>query len=203
MKVTVLNTSTNTPLSLIGKIAGVSTDKMDSGYDSFIKRAIRCFNDGHMSVFEHVTVTFEIEGISRACSHQLVRHRHIAFTQESQRYVTMDFDLDYIYPSLQDEAYNVYREALKKADDAYHDLIKLGVKPEDVRYILPNAAPTKLIVTTNLASLAYFYKVRTDPHAQWEIQMLARSMIRALRSRDFLGETEWNQYCDLVEDPIL
>ena len=203
MKVTVLNTSTNSPLSLIGKIAGVSTDKMDSGYDALVKRAVRCFKDGHMSVFEHVTVTFEVNGISRACTHQLVRHRHIAFTQESQRYVTMDFNLNYIYPALQDKAYNIYREALEKADEAYHDLIQLGVKPEDARYILPNATPTKIIVTTNLASLAYFYKVRTDPHAQWEIQALARAMVGALRMYGYVNEAEWNQYCDLVEDPLL
>ena len=89
MKVTVVASNAKYPLTLAGAIAGVSTNKEPSKdfNTAQVKRALRCLEEGHTSVFEHVYVTFRVEDISRACSHQLVRHRHMNFCQESQRYV--------------------------------------------------------------------------------------------------------------------
>lgn len=96
--------TTEFPLQLIGSVAGVSTARGGSDDDK-AKRARRCFKREHMSVFEHVSVTWRIEGISRACSHQLVRHRLASFCQLSQRYVVVNTDADWyvIPPSIRDD----------------------------------------------------------------------------------------------------
>ena len=82
----VIAKTTDSPLSFVGSVAGASYDKDDPSR----KRAVRCFELGHMSVFEHVSATWRIEGISRACSHQLVRHRLASYCQQSQRYAKIE-----------------------------------------------------------------------------------------------------------------
>jgi thymidylate synthase (FAD) len=134
---------------------------------------------GHMSAIEHATFTFAIEGVSRACTHQLVRHRLASYNQQSQRYVTYK-NLDFITPPTiaenEDAAKkfamgNVYALAL------YKDLLKNGVPAEDARYVLPNAAETKIVVTMNARELLHFFTLRCCNRAQWEIRELAVSML--------------------------
>lgn len=209
MKVTVVAANTNYPLTLAGAIAGVSTNKepRKDFNTAQVKRALRCLEEGHTSVFEHIYVTFRIEGISRACSHQLVRHRHMNFCQESQRYVDHEQNGEYIFPdTIKDnkEAMQVYSDALTICDDAYNMLVNhLGIPYEDARYILPNAAPTKIYVTMNMTEFAHFYDTRTDVHAQWEIHELAEKMLDAivaysLSKGDRRSSTEWMAYCDII-----
>jgi thymidylate synthase (FAD) len=136
--------------------------------------------EGHESIVEHVSVTFEISGISRACSHQLVRHRIASYSQESQRYVDMSAPEFVVPPSVAEnpQARAVWDEFMGQVADAYHRLRGLGVRKEDARFVLPNAAATRIIVTMNLRSLRHFFSVRCDKAAQWEIRALALEMLR-------------------------
>ncbi len=161
---------------------------------------------GHLSPIEHPSFTFAIEGISRACSHQLVRHRLASYSQQSQRYVSKTSQqktlassaepstvsgqtiFDYVIPpSIKEDA--KAREAFEKfmleAQRTYDLLIKrlaeLGIKGEsanqDARFVLPNAAETKIMVTMNARELLHFFRQRCCYRAQWEIRQMAHQML--------------------------
>lgn len=139
---------------------------------------------GHLSAFEHATFTFGIEGISRACSHQLVRHRIASYSQQSQRYVTVGDNFSYITPSSilkNEEAIKCYEDILKETKRCYDRLISLGINKEDARYVLPNAAETKIVVTMNARELLHFFSLRLCRRAQWEIRCMAKEMLRHLK----------------------
>jgi thymidylate synthase (FAD) len=136
---------------------------------------------GHASVIEHASFTFSIEGVSRAMTHQLVRHRIASYTQQSQRYVTYDSLKKYVTPpSIMDnaEAKRIFDEALAKISEAYKKLLKLKIPKEDSRFILPNAAKTNIIVTMNARELQHFFNLRCCARAQWEIRETATEMLR-------------------------
>ena len=143
----------------------------------FLQARIR---EGHESIIEHASVTFEISGISRACSHQLVRHRLASYSQESQRYVDMTVPEFVMPPSVAEnpQARAVWDEFMGQVSDTYRRLRELGTRKEDARFVLPNAAATRIIVTMNLRSLRHFFSVRCDKAAQWEIRALALEMLR-------------------------
>jgi thymidylate synthase (FAD) len=136
---------------------------------------------GHASVIEHASFTFSIEGVSRAMTHQLVRHRIASYTQQSQRYVTYDTLEKYVIPqsvSAKAEAKKIFEEALEKISEAYQKLLKLGIKKEDARFILPNAAKTNIIVTMNARELRHFFNLRCCMRSQWEIREVAIEMLK-------------------------
>jgi thymidylate synthase (FAD) len=138
---------------------------------------------GHHSVLEHASFTFGIEGISRACSHQLVRHRMASFSQQSQRYVKMR-DCDFTTPtsiSLHPENEAKYHQAVEHLQSVYDELLDAGVPAEDARYILPNAAETKVLMTANARSLLNLFELRLCVRAQWEIRQLAESMLELVK----------------------
>jgi thymidylate synthase (FAD) len=143
----------------------------------FLRARIR---EGHESIIEHASITFEISGISRACSHQLVRHRIASYSQESQRYVDMVAPEFVVPPSVRDdpEAQAVWDEFMTRVGDVYRALRSLGVRKEDARFVLPNATATRIIVTMNFRALRHFVSVRCDKAAQWEIRALALEMLR-------------------------
>jgi len=130
---------------------------------------------GHYSPFEHASFTFAIDGISRACSHQLVRHRIGSYSQRSQRYVSED-SFDYIVPESLIGCKDKYEKFMAYTADLYKWLVLNGVPKEDARYILPNATATNIIVTMNARSLMNFFRLRCCNRAQWEIRELADSM---------------------------
>ncbi len=139
---------------------------------------------GHLSAFEHASFTFGIEGISRVCSHQLVRHRIASYSQQSQRYVTFGDNFDYIIP----ESIKKNKKLLKKYEDAvlftkkvYDELIEEGIHKEDARYVLPNASETKIIVTMNARELLHFFTLRLCRRAQWEIREMAKLMLKEVK----------------------
>lgn len=140
---------------------------------------------GHLSAFEHASATFLVEGVSRACTHQLVRHRLASYNQQSQRYVN-ERGFEYIVPPsiLQNPtakaAFDSQVEAIRKA---YQELIGLGIPKEDARFILPNACATKIVVTMNFRELRHFIRLRGAKDAQWEIKMLAQEMLKTLKER--------------------
>jgi len=140
---------------------------------------------GHQSVLEHAAFTFGIEGISRACSHQLVRHRLASYSQQSQRYVTFKGD---DFPQVVPESISssakrseLFSRAVKAAAEAYRELVADGVPAEDARFVLPNAAETKIIVTMNARELLHFFELRCCERAQWEIRALAVEMLRLVK----------------------
>ena len=155
-----------------GGVVGVKLTRDD------IKRLIElALNLKHFSVFEHVNFTFTIEGISRSCSHQFVRHRFFSFTQQSQRYVK-EHGFPFVIPlTIQSEerALSLFLKLMEDIDDAYKELSQL-VPVEDARFVLPNATETKIVATANARELMHFLKLRLAPVAQWEIRALAESM---------------------------
>lgn len=192
--------TTEFPLQLIGSVAGVSTARGGSDDDK-AKRARRCFKREHMSVFEHVSVTWRIEGISRACSHQLVRHRLASFCQQSQRYVKVGTDSSDWYvipPSIKDDdrMRDEYDNAMWQCAQYYQSLLDNGMKPEDARFALPEATKTAIVATMNLREFASFYAARTDKAAQWEIRELAENMMLSL----YMLGGEWMEIIHMIEE---
>jgi len=136
---------------------------------------------GHASVLEHASFTFSIEGVSRAMTHQLVRHRIASYTQQSQRYVAYDTLEHYVTPkSIRDDAgaKKIFDETLEKMSQTYQKLLNLKIPREDARFILPNAAKTNIIVTMNARELRHFFNLRCCLRAQWEIREVATEMLK-------------------------
>jgi len=144
--------------------------------DAFIKKVL---GFGHHSIMEHVAFTFGISGISRACSHQLVRHRIASYSQQSQRYVAFDSPQVIIPQSIKNipKALDKYTKIAETIFDAYHDFLELGIPAEDARFLLPNACPTNLVMTMNGRELLHFFNLRCCNRAQWEIRALAKEML--------------------------
>ncbi len=146
---------------------------------AFLRARLR---DGHESIIEHASATFEISGISRACSHQLVRHRLASYSQESQRYVDMSNPELVVPPTVADnpEALELWDTLMGNIQAAYRDLREAGVRKEDARFVLPNAAATRIVVTMNFREYLHFFRIRITPEAQWEIRQMALIMLKNL-----------------------
>lgn len=139
-------------------------------------------NMGHLSPFEHASFTFAIEGVSRALTHQLVRHRIASYSQQSQRYVSEE-GFEYIVPpsiAKEDRAAEEYTKLMGRIGEVYAELLKIAPK-EDARYVLPNACETKIVCTFNARSLLNFFTHRCCTRAQWEIRELANRMLEEVR----------------------
>lgn len=139
---------------------------------------------GHLSVLEHAVFSFGVEGISRACSHQLVRHRLASFSQQSQRYVSHSDRFEAVTPpSVSDDPKlsGRFEAMLDDIHTLYRDMVDAGIPAEDARFLLPNAATTKIIITMNARELRHFFLLRCCRRAQWEIQLMAKEMLRQAR----------------------
>ena len=139
---------------------------------------------GHFSTLEHVSYTFAVDGVSRALTHQLVRHRVASFNQQSQRYVKFDNGFEHVEPpsvSKNEEAHTIFQEAMNNAEEAYKKLVDLGIPKEDARFVLPNAAETKIVITMNARELLHFFELRCCKRAQWEIRELAFKMLELVK----------------------
>ena len=144
---------------------------------AFLRARLR---QGHESIVEHASATFEVSGISRACSHQLVRHRLASYSQESQRYVDMSSPELVCPDSIAEdpEARAIWDAHMTRVQEAYRALRSLGVRKEDARFVLPNATATRIVVTMNFRELLHFFRLRITPEAQWEIRRLGIEMLR-------------------------
>lgn len=139
---------------------------------------------GHFSTLEHASYTFAIDGVSRALTHQLVRHRLASFNQQSQRYVKFKDGVDVVKPETvarDEESSRIFDEAVAAAVSAYEKLVEAGIPAEDARYLLPNAAESKIVVTMNVRELLHFFELRCCNRAQWEIRELAHRMLELVR----------------------
>lgn len=139
---------------------------------------------GHLSTFEHASFTFGVEGVSRSLTHQLVRHRLASYSQQSQRYVGMsELPSGAVVPgTITGKLREKFGDMLRAIGDFYEEMRQAGVPAEDARYILPNAAPTKIIVTMNARELLHFFRLRCCNRAQWEIHALADEMLKMAKS---------------------
>lgn len=134
---------------------------------------------GHFSALEHASYTFAIEGVSRAMTHQLVRHRLASYNQQSQRYVAYESEPEFIVPPSIKGTSNEepFLTTCTKSFEGYTQLKDQGVKAEDARYLLPNAMETKIIVTMNIRELLHLFEHRCCKRAQWEIRGVAARML--------------------------
>lgn len=139
---------------------------------------------GHLSPMEHASFTFGVEGASRALLAQITRHRIASFSVQSQRYVAKDA-LDYILPpsiaALGEEAVAQFQADMEASFAAYARWRNLGIPAEDARFVLPNAAETRLLITMNARELLHFFQLRCCMRAQWEIRRLAWCMLGICR----------------------
>ncbi len=139
---------------------------------------------GHLSTLEHASYTFAVDGVSRALTHQLVRHRIASFNQQSQRYVKFADGVPVVKPGTvtdNDEASRIFDETVDAIEAAYARLLELGVPAEDARYLLPNAAESKIVITMNVRELLHFFSLRCCNRAQWEIREMAHRMLELAR----------------------
>lgn len=139
---------------------------------------------GHLSTLEHASYTFAVDGVSRALTHQLVRHRIASFNQQSQRYVKFAGGVPVVKPGTvtdNDEASRIFDETVDAIEAAYARLLELGVPAEDARYLLPNAAESKIVITMNVRELLHFFSLRCCNRAQWEIREMAHRMLELAR----------------------
>lgn len=158
---------------------------MESLTDEKIRKVLTTImSSGHFSTLEHASYTFAVEGVSRALTHQLVRHRLASYNQQSQRYVKFKEEPPIVRPASVDinpEAAQAFDEAIDACWQAYDKLVQAGVPAEDARYILPNACETKIVVTMNIRELMHFFSNRCCNRAQWEIRELAWKMLELVR----------------------
>ncbi len=140
---------------------------------------------GHLSTIEHASFTFAVTGVSRACTHQLVRHRHASFSQQSQRYVQLqDGEFDYLLPITlagKPELKAKFEKQMKALGAFYAELIEAGIPAEDARAVLPNATETKIVITMNARELLHFFELRLCTRAQHEIRKLAEEMLKSVQ----------------------
>lgn len=171
MRVELIQATPN-PIETIAKIASICYDSNPKNPSAL---TTHLYKNGHHSVFEHIYFTFKIEGISRACSHQLVRHRHCSFTQRSQRYCSEE-DFDYVTPPHIHKYSPVFDAMMSTVMENYEDLTEFAPN-EDARYVLPNACTTELYLSCNLRELIHIANERLCIKAQWEIRELVQKMV--------------------------
>ncbi|HHY46205.1 MAG TPA: FAD-dependent thymidylate synthase [Firmicutes bacterium] len=156
-------------------LEGLTDDRVGELIDTLL-------TSGHLSPTEHATFVFAIEGVSRALSHQCMRHRIASYSQQSQRWVD-ESNFDYIVPaSIREsaQAFEIFVGAMESLRDAYRKLMAL-VPREDARYVLPNACETKFVMSMNCRSLYNFFEKRLCTRAQWEIREMAAIMLEEVR----------------------
>lgn len=193
MQVSVITTTGN-PIDTVSFASGVCYGKRDSKHS----RASACMERGHLSVFEHASATLLIEGISRACMAQLTRHRLCSFCVESQRYCKYDLSGDewYVKPPEFDASGKYFDKCMRDAASHYAVNIRGGMKPEDARYLLPEATKTSMVMTCNVRQLFHIFDMRDDSAAQWEIRELVRAIADALRGHS----EQWDELIGMYYD---
>lgn len=183
MKVKLLFISPNAEklIETAGRTAYLSFDKQGKNTEkTFIRMLIK---GGHYSVLEHAYATFRISGISRAFTHQLVRHRLCSYTQQSQRYVD-ESNFNYIEPGAirnNPKAHSLFTKFMDNAKRIYSELQRVGIKNEDARFVLPNAVESQIVVTADLREWRHIIELRGSPNVQWEIRNVAIEILKILR----------------------
>jgi thymidylate synthase (FAD) len=162
--------------------------RWDRKPDDMLATVERVRTAGHHSTLEHNIYVFGITGLSRAATHQLVRHRHLQFDQQSQRYLAFkDSSFPYVKPrklsSLPDLS-RKFDDLMREIGETYGAMLKAGIPGEDARFVLPNAAASQLVVSGNARAWYEFLTLRTCNMAQWEIREMAFEILRILKRED-------------------
>jgi thymidylate synthase (FAD) len=137
----------------------------------------------HHSVLEHASATFRVLGGSRVFTHEMVRHRFVSPSQQSQRYVN-EADSEVVLPpsvAADDEARAVFDRMVAEAQEGYSKLRALGVPREDARYLLPGGVVSEIVLSANLREWRHVFEVRCHPRAHWEIREVCLEMLRILK----------------------
>lgn len=168
-------------IETVGRTSYLSFEKQKEGSEKdFIKMLLR---NRHFSVFEHAYATFRISGVSRAFTHQMVRHRLCSFIQQSQRYVD-EKNFRYIEPdSIREnsDAHNLFIEFMEKAREVYRTLQAMRIRREDARYVLPNAVESQIVVSANFREWRHIINLRGNPQSQWEIRKVVIEILKILK----------------------
>ncbi len=173
------------------KFAGELFDEKEEKPEKQKEFIAKVVASGHESPLEHVKFTFAVEGVSRALTHQLVRHRIASYSQQSQRYVK-ETDFDYVVPpsiSADESLKKEFVQTMRLIQASYNKILesfrvngKTGEQAnQDVRFVLPQAAETKIVVTMNCRELTHFFHQRCCARAQWEIKRLAERMLAIVK----------------------
>ena len=162
-----------------GRTCYLSFDKIGANSQSdFIQRLIKI---GHESPLEHAYATFRIENCSRAMTHQLVRHRLMSVSQQSQRYVNEE-SFDYVVPDAMPEEYiQDFHDDMETIQAMYRKYRGRGLKKEDARFVLPNACTSEIVVSANFREWRHIFRLRISKKAQWEIRKACQMMLDILR----------------------
>ncbi len=190
--------SADSPLNIYDCDSAQDNEKM-------LKLINRVISSGHYSTIEHIQVSFAISHISRACSHQLVRHRHMSFSQKSQRYVKEKEQFEYLIPDTIEnnpELKAKFEDFMGKISDFYLELTNNGIPAEDARAVLPNAASTSMVASLNLREMIHLANLRLCTRAQKEIRILVKRMCDELIKEEpwlkeyLVPKCERLGYCD-------
>ncbi len=157
--------------------------------EELIKKVIK---KGHHSVLEHAFATFRIKGGSRVFTHEMVRHRLISPSQESQRYVeygklkegaTKEFEF-VIPPSVENSNFvDEFKRTAYEAEKFYQEMVKAKIPKEDARYILPNATVSEIVLSANFREFRHIFEVRCSSKAHWEIRAVCLEMLKILKTK--------------------
>lgn len=187
MKVKLLAYTPN-PVDIVATAARKCYDSKNTSDEKMLQRL---YKTGHLSPFEHISFTFDIDGISRACLAQLTRHRLASFSVRSQRYCD-ESEVELVKPykvkenDVADLVWDVTQDAV---NDSYSLLKELGVPNEDARSVLTNAHPTTLVMTMNFRELMHFCNERMCTRSQREIFNLAHRMASSVKMAEpMLGD---------------
>jgi len=149
-----------------------------------LREVLRGWSLPEEELLPHISFTFAVEGISRACSHQLVRHRVASYSQQSQRYIEAKQLRERVVTprTVAERAPRLFDSFISAASDAYQRLVEREVPREDARFVLPNATETCLLMTMDGRALLHFFGLRCCNRAQWEIRALADVMLTQVRA---------------------
>ena len=187
--------SSKSPVEMWDKIFDVYTDpdnvfseepeKQEAQHWNLVKKVL---DSGHQSIAEHVYFTFAIEGVNRALTHQLVRHRiGVVYSQQSQRYVNEKSGFEFEVPqSIQkiNELHNEFYALMQHIQNFYNKAIEHDIKPEDARSVLPNAALSNITLSINLRELIHVCNLRLCTRAQLEIRNLFKEIVKCVKEQD-------------------
>ena len=151
--------------------------------EKMLKLIGRVISSGHYSTIEHIQVSFAISNVSRACTHQLVRHRHMSFSQKSQRYVKEKGQFDYLIPPTIEknpELREKFVDFMSEISAKYQEFVEAGIPAEDARAVLPNATATSMVASLNLREMIHLANLRLCTRAQYEIRTLVKMMCEEL-----------------------
>jgi len=152
--------------------------------EELIKKVIR---KGHHSVLEHALATFRIKGGSRVFTHELVRHRIMSPSQESQRYVEYGKTKEFEYvvpPTIQNTEFeDRFKKLAQETFSLYQEMVKADIPKEDSRYILPNATTSEIVISANFRELRHIFEIRCVERAHWEIRQVCLGILKIMKEQ--------------------